>query len=144
MQSRTARVAVALGVIAAAVVLFAVLNSGGEDDEPAAPETTQSTSKAQRSSPPTKPRPRVETVTVRGGRPVGGVKKLEYRNGDRVRLVVRSDVTDEVHVHGYDLTKDVTAGGSVRFNFRANLEGVFEIELEARKEQIASLRVRPK
>jgi hypothetical protein len=145
MQSKAARVAVVLSVIAAAVVLFVVLNGGGDDDEAAAPETTQTTRKDEGSSPPTKPRPpRVETVTVRGGRAVGGVKELEYRNGERVRLVVRSDVSDEVHVHGYDLTRDVAAGGSARFNFRATLEGVFEVELETRHEQIASLVVRPK
>jgi hypothetical protein len=143
MQSRAARVAVALGVIAAAVVLFVVLNGGGEDDEAAAPETTQTTRKKERTR-RTRPRPRVETVTVRGGRTVGGVKELEYRNGERVRLVVRSDVGDEVHVHGYNLSKDVAAGGSVRFSFRATLEGIFEIELENRHEQIASLTVRPK
>ena len=42
-----------------------------------------------------------------------GVKRLEYKKGDRVRFVVSSDVSDEIHVHGYDLTKDVQAGGSV-------------------------------
>ena len=44
-----------------------------------------------------------------------------------------SDVADEIHVHGYDLKKDVPAGGSVRFSFPASIEGVFEIELEGRK-----------
>ena len=57
--------------------------------------------------------------------------------------MVRSDVADEVHIHGYDLTQDVPAGGSVRFSFAADIEGVFEIELEERKEQIAELRVSP-
>jgi len=46
-------------------------------------------------------------------------------------------------VHGYDIPKDVKAGGSVSFNFPADLEGVFEVELESRKEQIAELRVNP-
>ncbi len=54
-----------------------------------------------------------------------------------------SDVSDEVHVHGYDMMKDVKAGGSVSFDFPARLEGVFEAELEGRKEQIVELRVNP-
>jgi len=57
--------------------------------------------------------------------------------------VVRSDVADEIHVHGYDKKEDVPAGGSVRFSFPADIEGVFEVELEDRAEQIGELRVNP-
>ena len=41
-------------------------------------------------------------------------------------------------MHGYDIFKDVEAGGSVKFNFKADIEGVFEIELEGTHTQIAS------
>ena len=143
MQSRTARLAVVIGVVAAAVVLFVVLSSGSDDDGTTAPKAGQTTRTQKESSGTTKPRPQSETITVRGGEPVGGVKRLEYTNGEQVRLVVQSDVADEVHVHGYDLKKDVAAGGSARFDFRATIEGVFEIELEGRREQIAELVVRP-
>jgi hypothetical protein len=71
------------------------------------------------------------------------VQRLEYDRGDRIQFVVASDVADEVHVHGYDISKDVPAGGSVRFSFPARIEGVFEVELEGRHEQIAELRVNP-
>ena len=80
---------------------------------------------------------------VKNGKPEGGIKKLNYKKNDQVRLVVRSDVADEIHVHGYNFKKDVPANGSVQFNFPATIEGVFEIELEGRKEQIAELRVSP-
>jgi hypothetical protein len=85
----------------------------------------------------------IETIVIRGGRPVGGVRELEYSSGDEIAFRVRSDVADEVHVHGYDLSKDVRAGGSVAFSFAADLEGIFEVELEERGEQIAELRVNP-
>jgi hypothetical protein len=39
--------------------------------------------------------------------------------------------------------KDVPAGGSVSFSFPAEIEGIFEAELEGRKEQIAEIRVNP-
>ena len=84
-----------------------------------------------------------ETIVVRNGEPVGGVRELEYDAGERVRFEVRSDVADEVHVHGYDLTKDVAAGGTVSFSFPADIEGIFEVELEGLTEQIAELRVNP-
>ena len=80
---------------------------------------------------------------VVNGKPRGGVKRLSYKTGDRIQFTVTSDVADEVHVHGYDISKDVPAGGTVRFSFPARIEGVFEAELEGRKEQIAELRVSP-
>jgi len=85
----------------------------------------------------------VPTVTIRNGEPVGGVAELEYSAGEDVRFEVTSDVADEVHVHGYDLMEEVPAGGTVSFDFPAEIEGIFEVELEGRKEQIAELTVNP-
>ena len=86
---------------------------------------------------------KVPTVVIRNGEPVGGIEELEYDAGDQIRFEVTSDVADEVHVHGYDLMQDVAAGGTVSFDFPAEIEGIFEVELEGRKEQIAELRVNP-
>jgi hypothetical protein len=86
---------------------------------------------------------KVPTVVIRGGEPVGGIEELEYEAGDQIRFEVSSDVADEVHVHGYDLMQDVVAGGTVSFDFQAEIEGIFEVELEGRREQIAELRVNP-
>jgi major membrane immunogen (membrane-anchored lipoprotein) len=83
------------------------------------------------------------TIVVENGEPVGGVQELEYSAGEQISFTVRSDVADEIHVHGYDLMKDVPAGGTVSFYFPADIEGIFEVELEGRKEQIAELRVNP-
>lgn len=86
---------------------------------------------------------KVPTIVIRNGEPVGGIKQLEYSAGDEIRFEVTSDVADEVHVHGYDLMQDVPAGGTVSFDFPAEIEGIFEAELEGRKEQIAEIRVNP-
>jgi FlaG/FlaF family flagellin (archaellin) len=83
------------------------------------------------------------TIVVENGEPVGGIQELEYDAGDQIAFRVESDVADEIHVHGYDLMKDVEAGGSVEFAFPAEIEGIFEAELEGRKEQIAEIRVNP-
>jgi hypothetical protein len=56
---------------------------------------------------------------------------------------VRSSVADEVHVHGYDLMKDVEPGKTVTFSFPADITGIFEVELEGAGKQIAQLRVDP-
>lgn len=85
----------------------------------------------------------VPTIVIRDGEPVDGVRELEYSAWDQIEFAVRSDVADEVHVHGYDLTKDVKPGGTVSFFFPADIEGIFEVELEALQEPIAELRVNP-
>jgi len=86
---------------------------------------------------------KVPTIVVEHGKPVGGIADLTYNKGERIHFIVESDVSDEVHMHGYDVMKDVKAGGSVSFDFSASIEGVFEAELEGRKEQILELTVNP-
>jgi heme/copper-type cytochrome/quinol oxidase subunit 2 len=49
--------------------------------------------------------------------------------GTPVTLVVTSDVADKVHVHGYDIEKDLTPGTPVTLQFDATVTGVFEVEL---------------
>ena len=86
---------------------------------------------------------KVPVIAIENGKPVGGIRTLTYNRGDRIRFKVDSDVSDEVHLHGYDVMKDVKAGGSVSFDVPATIEGVFEAELEGRKEQIAEITVNP-
>jgi cytoskeletal protein RodZ len=87
--------------------------------------------------------PAAQTITVVNGQPQGGVKTVSFKKNDQVVLKVQSDVADEIHVHGYDLKKDVTKGGSVTFTFKATIEGRFEVELENAGTQIANLEVTP-
>ncbi len=82
-------------------------------------------------------------IVVTDGRARGGIRRLDVAKGDRVRLVVVSDTTDEVHLHGYDLTTDVAPGRQGRIVFVAKVPGRFEIELEEAGAQIGELEVRP-
>jgi hypothetical protein len=54
-----------------------------------------------------------------------------------------ADAADEVHIHGFDLTRDVGPSASARFNFKADIEGRFDVELHGSHTQIALLEVRP-
>jgi FtsP/CotA-like multicopper oxidase with cupredoxin domain len=58
----------------------------------------------------------------------GDVENIEVEKGDRVRLIVRSDLPDDIHVHGYDIEQPVGPGTPLTFTFRADIEGIFEIE----------------
>jgi hypothetical protein len=124
MNSNTVRAAVGAVVVIVAVVLLIVLKSDNSDSSATATKG-------------------VTAIVIKNGEPVGGIAQLTYNKGEEVRFRVDSDVSDEVHMHGYDIMKDVKAGGSVSFDFPATIEGVFEAELEGRKEQILELTVNP-
>ena len=134
------RLAILGAVVVVAIVAFIIASSGGDDDSSSSNQATTGTpTTAQQQPAAAKP----VRITVQNGQPVGGIKKIKVKGGDRVRLVVDSDVADEIHIHGYDFMKDVEAAGQVRFDFPAKIEGTFEIELENRKLQIGSLQVTP-
>ena len=148
MRSNSARIAIAAGAVALIVVLFVVLSGGDDGNEGDQAATTDTTTTATQTTTPAdgqdKPKtPAVSVITLREGKPVGGVRKLTFTRGDQVRFRVKSDVADEIHVHGFDIEKSVPAGGSVTFSFPADIEGVFEVELHGRQEQIAQIAVAP-
>jgi hypothetical protein len=134
--------AVAMLAVSASLVLAACGGDYGDDSTSTNATGGNSAGTTQGKEKPTA-KPAIETIAIRNGVPVGGVQELEYGSGEQVQFRVRSDAADEVHVHGYDLSKDVAAGGAVSFSFPADIEGIFEVELEERGEQIAELRVNP-
>jgi hypothetical protein len=115
-------------LIVVAVVLLIVLSSGGSDD---------SSSSTDAGTVPT-------IVVDKEGHPVGGIAELVYHKGDQIHFKVEVPFEEEVHLHGYDIPKEVPkGGGTVTYDLPATLEGVFEAELEDRKEQIIELKVEP-
>jgi len=91
----------------------------------------------------TTPKPLVLKVVVGTKGVAGGPKRFTVRKNRNIVLVVRSALADEVHVHGYDLSRDVRAGGVARIAFKTRLTGRFEVELEDRRLPIAEITVRP-
>ncbi len=125
MQSTAARAVLLIVLAAAAVGLFVVL-SGGDDDDGGSETTTEATVATDTATAP--PEPQFEVITLKNGAPVGGVQELEYTKGDRIRIEVRLDEPQEdVHIHGYDIEK-LNPSGTVKFDFPANLDGIFELE----------------
>lgn len=59
-----------------------------------------------------------------------GEPRVTVERGDQIELVVTSDVSDEVHVHGYDFKAHVTPDAAAVIAFVADLPGIYEIELE--------------
>jgi hypothetical protein len=150
---RGMRLLIALAAVAVLAVGFVVVRPDDDDGEAAATTTTPTVTAPPTAEPaptttaetPTETRPAVTriVVRVRGGRPVGGIVRATASENERVVVTVGSDVSDHVHVHGYDLFADVRPGQPARISFRATLTGRFEIELEDRARQIAQLTVVP-
>ena len=125
-----------LGLIALAVAVAAaafVLARPDDDDDgrttPAADTTTAPTTDEEPTA-TTEPRPE-QRIELRGRKPSGGVRRIEVKKGELVRLVVDSDTADEIHLHGYDITRAVRPAAPARFSFRADIEGIFEVESHA-------------
>ena len=81
------------------------------------------------------------SVVVRNGAVTGvdGVEEIPL--GEEVQITVRSDVDDQVHVHGYDEQVRVKAGKPAVLSFSADIPGVFEVELEDAGLTLFELRV---
>lgn len=132
-----ARWAILAASIVALVVLFVVLRPGDATDAPSptpsSPSVTESATPSDSPSPAPsasdEPDRTVIEVTYRDGA-VQGPASFTVFQGDRVRIVVHADVADEVHLHGYDLSADVTPDDPARIDFVANAAGVYEAELE--------------
>jgi hypothetical protein len=131
-------------IVAAAVVvaagLFVVLRPDGDEGVTATTLTQATTTSPTVTEPsvPAPPRPPAPPptaqvrITVRDGRPVGGIRQVTVARGRRVVLIVTSDVADHIHLHGYDVIRDVVPGKPTRLTFRATIVGTVEVELEDR------------
>jgi hypothetical protein len=150
-NQRLGFLAIAAVIAVVAIVIFA---SGSGPDETAedadntAQQTATPTSTAdqpeaspQETETPTPtptPRPKPPLLTADDPR------TIRFTEGETVRFRARSDTADHIHVHGYDLMKDVPAGETVTMSFKGSITGIFEIELEDAHVPLGELRVDPK
>ena len=137
-----------IAVVIAVVAVILLADSSEDDSTPPASNagataTATPTSEQPEASPgeetPT-PTPKPQPPLLDGSK----VVKLEFKEGDTVRFRVTSDTPEEVHIHGYDIAKDLEPGKVTTVSFPADITGIFEIEYEGQGKQIAELRVDPK
>jgi hypothetical protein len=88
-------------------------------------------------------KPVVISITAVNGRPVGGIKRPTVKKGRTVRIVVRTNVGEAIHRHGYNIEKPVTKGKPTVMQFVAKVPGRFELELHPMDALLAQLTVRP-
>jgi hypothetical protein len=147
MNKGTALVGAALAVVA--VVLLIVLSSGEDNSgDTANTDTVASEVKGgggKNDAGTGEAKPEVPTIVVgKDGKPVGGIAELTYQQGEQIHFKVEVPFAEEIHLHGYDVMKEVPeGGGTVTYDLPAEIEGIFEAELEGRGEQILELKVEP-
>ncbi|MFI6255831.1 hypothetical protein ACIBCL_06880 [Micromonospora zamorensis] len=129
----------------AATALTALLLVGcGQDDDPSVATPSAAPTSAAPPSATTAPTPaasatpsaaastpavdRQITVTIAKRRVDPPTGRITVGKGELVRITVTSDVSDELHVHGYDLGARLPAGTPGLVEFRADKTGLFEVE----------------
>ena len=146
------RILVIVAAVVVVVVAFIIISPGGDDNNDDQHGTTDRGAARghDEHARPRRPARRPQTantvdatVKVVNAKPEGGIQTINAKKGQTLHLTVESDTADEIHVHGYDVQKDVEAGGTVTFNIPLTIDGIFVIELESRGEQIAKLVVQP-
>ena len=123
-MSRGQRIALVVGVAVVAVVAFVIAQPGSNDSKPLGPKTFR--------------------IALKGHNPVGGRKTIKITKGDRALLVVTSDGSDTVHLHGWNIEKKVTPTKPGRFAFRAKNEGAYELESHTTEQKLATIQVLPR
>jgi FtsP/CotA-like multicopper oxidase with cupredoxin domain len=131
---------IAAAIAVAAVILFSAGGDGTDDASRSASTATPSASADGTAS-------AAATATAKPKPPpllqAGTEKALTFKQGQTVRFRVRNDEKEEVHVHGYDIKKDLEPGKTETVAFKATIPGIFEIELEGSGTSLAQLKVVP-
>jgi hypothetical protein len=145
-RQRVTFLAIAAAIAVVAIVTLATGGSG-DDGEPAASDpspTATATEQPQEgepqetATPEATPKPRPPLVEA------GDDTTVRFTEGETARLRIRSDIDDEIHIHGYDITKAVQAGKTVAVSFKASITGIFEMESHVNGEPWGKLRVDPR
>jgi plastocyanin len=108
---------------AAAVVFTVALAACGDSKEPTPQASAPTVSVSDESA-----GVRVVEVEIADGQVSTDDDQVEVRRGDTVRIVVTSDVDDEVHVHGVEQTATLVAGETATVEFTVDEAGLFEVE----------------
>lgn len=107
----------------------------------AAPGTAAPSPSAAPAPQPAAPAWQTLRLSYTGGQVSGDTGRVPVALGTTVTVLITGDTADEVHLHGYDRTAQVPAGGTATLTFTADIPGVFEMELHELGVPLVSLEV---
>ncbi|MCP9491068.1 MAG: hypothetical protein MSC31_14520 [Solirubrobacteraceae bacterium MAG38_C4-C5] len=143
-RQRVGLVTLAVTVLA---VAFVALRPADDDERPASAATPAPTSPTATPDTDTPTEPPTATEPAQPSAPLltadGTPRSIEVIQGEDVRFRVRSSEGERLHVHGYDIFRELAPEKTVELSFPAELEGIFEIELERSGTLLAELEVYP-
>ena len=145
MSQRQRFTFLAIAIVIAVVAIVVLADSSEDDNAPSGTAATATATPTGTAEPPGEDSTPTPTPTPKPPPLLTAdkVTKLEATEGETVKFRVRSDEPEEVHVHGYNISKDVEPGQTATMSFKADINGIFEIEFEHAKTQIAELKVEP-
>ena len=82
------------------------------------------------------------SVSVQDGEVDPPTQRVEVEQGQQVRLIVTSDVDDQIHVHGFDVEGELEAGQPTTIEFEADQTGLFEVETHETELLLLQLEIR--
>lgn len=130
---------------AAAALVLALLGGCGDGGStvaappasvPVGPSTSAS---ASPSASPSSDVDQLLVLTYARGVVEGDSGRVRVALGSRVRIVVTSDVAEELHLHVYDVTRQLAPGKPSEIVFTADVPGQVELELEGTRTTLARL-----
>ena len=90
----------------------------------------------------------VFTLEIHGDTPIAKSQVLTVSQNDQVEIRVSSDKPVQVHLHGYDIEKDIVPNVVTSFRLKATATGRFPIEIHSKEpikqRPLAYLEVRPR
>jgi heme/copper-type cytochrome/quinol oxidase subunit 2 len=128
-------------VLAGAVLICFLLAGCGSDDGDGQAAATTATSTIEATTSTAGFSGKLIEIKVTGDQVETAERRVTVATGEKVRIRVQSDVADEVHVHSYDLKKDVAPGKPAVIEFTADVPGSFEVELEEAHRKLIDLQV---
>jgi hypothetical protein len=129
-MSRGQRIGLLAAAVAIAVVAFVIAKPGSDD-------SSKSGSPSKRAGPAS------FRIQLKNHKPVGR-KVIKVKTGDRVLIVVSSDKPETVHLHGYEIEREITPSKPGRYAFTAKNEGAYDLESHTTEKKIATLQVQPR
>lgn len=129
-----------IGFLLLIALFFFIKNSGESPSNNSTPTTassSSSTSSAQVTS------SKIFELVVKNRKLVSGPETISVKQGDSVTIKITVDEDEELHLHGYDKSVDLTANQPAILDFKADLTGHFPYELEKSKTEMGALEVSP-
>jgi hypothetical protein len=135
-----------LGLLAGLALVVALGGCASGDDGSEAASTSGPSAKssgAATSGGATETAQAVEiSVAVTDGKVEPKPRRVEVAKDSQVRLIVTSDVDDELHVHGYEVEAELEAGRPTTVELVADQTGIFEVETHESELELLQLEVR--